>query len=94
MENTTGSRPVSLRWKLVFFVPLAVAVALQLLSQRQTDLHARIKLSIIGNTLTSVSLIAYSVYLVRQSKEWWRIAMLIFASAVLGFGLYVLLRAL
>jgi hypothetical protein len=94
MENTTGSRPVSLWWKLMFFVPLAVAVALQVLSQRQTDLHAGIKLSIIGNTFTSVSLIAYSVYLVRQSKEWWRIAMLIFTSAVLGFGLYVLLRAL
>lgn len=94
MENTTGSRPVSLWWKLVFFVPLAVAVTLQVLSQRQTDLHTGIKLSIIGNTFTSVSLIAYSVYLVRQSKEWWRIAMLIFTSAVLGFGLYVLLRAL
>jgi hypothetical protein len=94
MQSATGPRSISLGWKLVFFVPLAVAVVLQLISQNQTDLHAGNKLSIIGTIFLSVSLIAYAVYLVRKSTEWWRIAMLIFTSAVLGFGLHVLLRAL
>jgi hypothetical protein len=94
MENTTRSRSVSLGWKLVILVPLAVAVGLQLISHRQTDLHVQVKLSIIGNIFLSVSMIGYAVYLVRQSTEWWRIAILIFTSAVLGFGLFALLRAL
>ena len=92
MENTR-SRSASLGWKLAFFVPLAVAVVLQVISAKQTDLHTSVKLSIIGNVFLTLSLIAQATYLMRKSTVW-GIAMLIFASAVLGFGLHALLRAL
>ena len=87
----TDSRSASLGWKLAFFVPLALAVALQLISARQPDLHAGVKLSIVGNVFLALSLIAQSVFLLRRSTRW-GIVMLIFAGAVLGFGLHVLLR--
>ena len=57
MENTR-SRSASLGWKLAFFVPLAVAVVLQVISAKQTDLHTSVKLSIIGNVFLTLSLIA------------------------------------
>jgi hypothetical protein len=76
---------------VAIFVPLALAVVLQLISARQADLHAGVKLSIIGNVFLSVSLIAQSLFLMRKSTRW-GIVMLIFATAVLGFGLHVLLR--
>lgn len=91
MESMTGSRSASLGWKLVFFVPLALAIGLQFLSARQVDLHAGVKLSIIGNIFLSISLIAQSVFLLRKSTRW-GIVMLIFASGVLAFGLHVLMR--
>lgn len=47
--ESTHSRSASLGWKLAFFVPLAVAVALQVISAKQADLHTGVKLSIIGN---------------------------------------------
>ena len=93
MENTTGSRSTSLAWKLALLLPLAAAVVLQLISHRQTDLRAGVKLSTIGNIFLSVSLIAQSLYLMRKSTRW-GIMLLIFSSAVLGFGLHVLLRLL
>jgi hypothetical protein len=82
-----------LGWKIALLLPISLAVALAVISSRQTDIHAGVRLSMIGNVFLSTSLIAYSVYLVRKSTEWWTIAMLIFSSAVLGFGLHVLLRA-
>jgi uncharacterized membrane protein YhhN len=93
MENTTGSRSASVGWKLALLLPLAAAVVLQLISHRQTDLRAGVKLSIIGNIFLSVSMIAQSLYLMKKSTRW-GIMMLIFSSAVLGFGLHVLLRSL
>ena len=91
--ESTRSRSTSLGWKLAFFGPLAVAVVLQVISAKQADLHTGVRLSIIGNVFLSLSLIAQATYLMRKSTAW-GIAMLIFASAVLGFGLHVLLRAL
>ena len=93
MENTIGSRSASVGWKLALLLPLAAAVVLQLISHRQTDLRAGVKLSIIGNIFLSVSMIAQSLYLMKKSTRW-GIMMLIFSSAVLGFGLHVLLRSL
>ena len=81
-------------WKVTFLLPLSAALVLQLMSHRQINLHEEAKLSIIGNLFLSVSMIAYSSYLVRKLAVWWTIAMLIFTSAGLGFGLHVLLRAL
>jgi hypothetical protein len=92
MESTAGSRSASLRWKLAFFVPLAAALVLQLISARQADMHASVRLSIIGNIFLALSLIAQSAFLLRKSTPW-GIVMLIFAGAVLGFGLHTLLRA-
>jgi len=91
--ESTHSRSASLGWKLAFFVPLAVAVVLQLISAKQADLHMAVKLSIIGNVFLALSLIAQAAYLMRKSTAW-GIAMLIFTSAVLGFGLHALLRSL
>jgi hypothetical protein len=95
MQNMTASRSMPLGWKIALLLPISVAVAIAAISisSKQTDLHAGVRLSMIGNLFLSVFLVAYSVYLVRKSTEWWTIAMLIFSSAVLGFGLHVLLRA-
>ena len=93
MENTAGSRPASLRWKLALLLPLVPAVALQVLAHRQSDLHAEIRLSTIGSIFLSISLIAQSLLLMRTSTKWGT-AMLIFTSIVLGFGLHTLLRVL
>jgi hypothetical protein len=72
---------------------MSAAIALAVISSKQTDVHAGTKLLMIGNAFLSTFFIAYSVYLVRKSTEWWAIAMLILSSAVLGFGLLALLRA-
>lgn len=93
MENITGSRSTSLVLKLAVLFPLAVAVTLQVISDRQTDLRTGVKLSITGNIFLSVSLIAQSLFLMRKSTTW-GIVLLIFSSVVLGFGLHVLLRSL
>jgi len=95
MESTTGSRSVTLGWKLLILIPLAVAVVLAVISSRQTDLHAGNKLTIIANLFVPIALITQALYWVLV-KKWtgWGIAMLIYASALLGFGLHVLLRAL
>jgi hypothetical protein len=92
MENTTGSR-TSVAWKIALLFPLVPAVALELISQRQTDLRTGIKLSVIGNIFLCASLIAQSLYLMRKSARW-GVLLLIFSSVVLGFGLHVLLRSL
>jgi len=77
----------------MFFVPLAMALILTLLSRTQTDLHRQIELTIIGDIFVVISLIAQSVYWI-VVRKWtgWGIAMFIFVSAVLGFGLHTLLR--
>ena len=95
MERTTGSRSVSLGWKLLILIPLAVAVVLAVISSRQTELLAGNKLTIIANLFVPVALITQALYWILV-KKWtgWGIATLIFASALLGFGLHVLLRAL
>lgn len=93
MEDPTGPRSASVGWKLALLLPLAAAVVLQLISHRQTDLRAGVRLSIVGNIFLSVSMIAQSLYLMKKSTRW-GIMMLIFSSAVLGFGLHVLLRSL
>ena len=46
----------------MFFVPLAMALILTLLSRTQTDLHRQIELTIIGDIFVVISLIAQSVY--------------------------------
>jgi hypothetical protein len=91
--ETARSRPASVAWKLAFFLPLAAAVALQIISRTQPDLHSGVRLSIVGNVFLSLSLIAQAVYLMRRSTVWGTV-MLIFCGGVLAFGLYVLLRAL
>lgn len=83
----------ALGWKLAFFIPLAVALALILVAQTRDDLHLRIALILIGNICGTLSLIAQAVYWITVRK-WtgWGIAMLIFVSAVLGFGIHALLH--
>jgi len=68
MEITTGSRSVSLRWKLLILIPLAVAVVLAVISSRQTDLHAGNKLTIIANLFVPVSLVTQALYWTRVKK--------------------------
>ena len=93
MENIAASRPASLGWKLALLLPLVPAMALQIVAHQQHDLHAEIKLSTIGSIFLSASLIAQSLYMMKSSRAW-GIVMLIFTSAVLGFGLHTLLRVL
>ena len=95
MESTTGSRSIPMGWKLLTWIPLALAVVLAVISSRQRDLHAGNKLTIIANLFVPVALITQALYWILV-KKWtgWGIAMLIFASTLLGFGLHVLLRAL
>lgn len=95
MESTTGSRSATLGWKLLILIPLAVAVALAVISSTHTDLHAGIELPIIGNIFLEVSFIAQGVYWIVVSKRTGLgILTLIVASTVLGFGLHTLLRVL
>jgi hypothetical protein len=95
MESTTGSRWVSLGWKLLILIPLAVAVALALISSRQTSLHADIAMRVIANIFLEVSMIALGVFwIVVKKLTGLGILILIVASAVLGFGLHVVLRML
>jgi hypothetical protein len=86
---------ISLAWKLSIIVPLAVAVAVLTISARQTDRHEQIMLSIVANIFGVVGLIAQAAFWIAVRK--WTglgIVMLIFTSAVLGFGLHSLLRVL
>ena len=93
MESPSISARASFGWNLAIFVPLAAALGLQLLSQREIDLHARVRISITGNLFLSLSLIAQSLYLTRRTKAW-GIVLLIFSATVLVFGLRALMRAL
>ena len=82
-----------LGWKLAFFIPMAIALVLILFSQNETDLHRKIGLTIVANIFGVVSLISHSVYwIVAKKRTALGISLLIFMSAVLGFGLNVLLR--
>ena len=93
MEDTAASRSASLGWKLALLLPLVPAVVLQLMAHRQADLHAEVRLSTIGTIFLSVSLIGQSLYLMKTSSKL-GIVLLIFTSALLGFGLHTLLRVL
>ena len=93
MQSTHVSQPASLGWKLVILMPLAGAIALQVISHRQFDLHASIRLSIAGNLVLSLSLIAQSLYLMRKTTTWGIVLLIAFAAG-LGFGFHALLRAL
>jgi len=93
MEGTTNSLSVPWPWRVAFFIPLTTDIVLQFISHRATDVHTSVRISMIGNTCLFVSLIAIASYWVRQSREWWRIVMLILTSAGLGFGLAALLHA-
>ena len=93
MENSAGTRPVPLPWRLAVLLPLVPAMALQVLAHRQSDLHAEIRFSTIGLIFLFISLIGQSLLLMRTSTKW-GIALLIFTSAGLGFGLHTLLRVL
>ncbi|HET7205622.1 MAG TPA: hypothetical protein VFI95_03490 [Terriglobales bacterium] len=93
MGNAPSRAAASLGWKLTIFVPLAAAIALQWLSQRQADIRASVRWSVAAGIFLSVSLIAQSVHLLRTARTW-GIVLLIVSSAVLGFGVHVLLRAL
>lgn len=93
METTAPTQRASLAWKLALLLPLVPAVLLQVIAHGQADIHTQVKLSTIGSLFLSVSLILQSLFLMRTSTKW-GIAMLIFTSAVLGFGLHTLLRVL
>lgn len=93
MESPSIPARTSLGWNLAIFVPLAAAIGLQLLSQREIDLHDRVRISITGNLFLSLSLIAQSLCLTRRTKAW-GIVLLIFSATVLVFGLRALMRAL
>jgi len=92
MESTPGSQKVSLTWKLALFAPLGVAIILQVMAHRQTDLHEQVKVSIVGNIFLFVAMIGQSLFLMRKSTKW-GIVMLILTSAGLGYGLHVLQHA-
>jgi hypothetical protein len=92
-NHTTASRWTSLSWKLLILVPLAAALALGLISSRQTGPHAENAIRVVANIFLCVALVAQGVHWI-VVKKWTGlgILVLIFASAVLGFGLHVLLR--
>ncbi|HYX69555.1 MAG TPA: hypothetical protein VE825_10510 [Terriglobales bacterium] len=95
MESAIKREAVPLGWKLAMLTPLAVALTLLLLSRRQHELHTEILLSTLGNMLTMVSMMLMSIYWIVEKKlVGWGVVMLIFASAVLGFGVHTLLRVL
>lgn len=95
MESAVKREPVPLGWKLGIFLPLAGALTLLLLSSRQHELHAEILLTTIGNMLTMVSMIVMSIYWIVEKKVvGWGIVILVFSSAVLGFGVHTLLRVI
>jgi hypothetical protein len=95
MEATTGSRSVSLGWKLLVLLPLAAGVVLGAISAKQTAAHAEIQLLTIAGMCVNVALIALGVYwIVVKKLTGLGIFMLIVSSTVVGFGLHTLLRRL
>jgi len=95
MESTTGSRSVSLGWRLLVLLPLAAGVVLGMISAKQTAGHAEIELLAIKNLCVKVALSALGVYWIAVKKlTGLRILILIVSSTVVGFGLHVLLRML
>jgi hypothetical protein len=93
MESTTGSRSVSLGWRLLILLPLAAGVALGVISAKQTGGHAEIELLTVANLCVNGALIALGVYwIVVKKLTGLGILMLIVSSTVVGFGLHTLLR--
>jgi hypothetical protein len=95
MESTTGSRSVSLGWRLLVLLPLAAGVVLGVISAKQTHTHAEIELLNIANLCANVGLIVLGVHwIVVKKLTWLGILMLIVSSTLVGFGLHTLLRML
>jgi hypothetical protein len=95
MESTTGSRSVSLGWRLLFLLPLAAGVVLGVISAKQTGGHAQIELLTIANLCVNVALVALGIHwIVVKKLTGLGFLMLIVSSRVVGFGLHTLLRML
>jgi len=92
-ENSKRSQPAPLAWKVALLGPLAGAIVLQVMSHKQADLNAQLKLSILGDIFLFISLILQSLYLMRKSTKW-GITLLILTGAGLAYGLRVLLHTL
>jgi len=92
MEQNTGAKSFSFLWKLAIFLPIAAALALQVLSQLRTDTHLKIMLSVLGNLFLTTSLIAQSLRMIKKATNW-GILLLFVSIAVFGYALYALLRA-
>lgn len=72
--------------------PLAVALALELLSHRVSDVRAGVQLSVGGNICVAFSLVAQSLFLMKRTTTW-GIVLLIMSVVLMGFGLLVLAKA-
>ena len=93
MESTTVSKSMSLSWKLLVILPLAVSVLLAVMGSRQTDLHAEIELNTIAGLFGNAALMVLAVHWIVVNKLIGvGILILIVASTALGFGLHTLLR--
>jgi hypothetical protein len=68
MESTTGSRSVSLGWRLLALLPLAAGVVLGVISPKQTGRLAEIELLTVANLCVNVALIALGVYWIVVKK--------------------------
>jgi hypothetical protein len=68
MERTTGSRSVSLGWRLLVLIPLAAGVVLGVISAKQTGQRAEIELLTIANLCVNVALVTLGVYLIVVKK--------------------------
>jgi hypothetical protein len=64
-----------------------------LTASRQTDLHAEVRLTTIGNLMVSVGIAMQGVYwLIARKSLGAGITILVFGSVLFGFGLHTLLR--
>jgi len=92
MQIASKSAPVFVGWKLTIFVPLAAALALQLISDRVDDFRAGVQLSVAGNLFLAISLVAQSLFLMKPTTTW-GIMLLVMSVVLTGFGLHILVKA-
>jgi len=84
---------MSLSWKLLVILPLAVSVLLAVMGSRQPDLPAEIELNTIAGLFGNAALMVLAVHWIVVNKLIGvGILILIVASTALGFGLHTLLR--
>jgi len=69
MEQKTGAKSFSFLWNLAIFLPIAAALARQVLSQLRTDTQVKIMLSDLGNLFLTTSLIAQSLRLTKKGDK-------------------------